>query len=93
MKYAVRLTPAAQRDLVRLVVFLAEKSPGAALRARQLLRARIRSLARMPARARSLPSGLHVLDVPFGDSGYAIWFALRDNQVIVARIFHMREDR
>ncbi len=93
MKYAVRLTPAAQRDLVRLIVFLAEQSPRAALRAQRLLQARIRSLARMPARARRLPSGLHVLDVPFGDSGYAIWFGLRDDHGVVARIFHMREDR
>ena len=93
MKYTVRLTRIAERDLVRLVRFLAEKNPDAARKASSLLQARIRSLASMPARARRLPSGLHVMDVPFGDSGYAIWFDIRDDHVIVARVFHMREDR
>ncbi len=93
MKYAVRLTRPAERDLVRLVLFLTEKNPNAARKARALLQARIRSLALMPTGARKLPSGLHVLDVPFGDSGYAIWFELREGHIIVARVFYMREDR
>jgi len=93
VNYAVRLTQAAERDLVRLVTFLAAENPNAARKARAALKARIKSLARMPERARRLHPGRHVMDVPFGASGYSIWFDVREDRVIVARIFHMREDR
>lgn len=93
MTYTVRLTPAAEQDLVRLVRFLAGQNPNAARKARATLKARIKSLAQMPERARRPNPGRHVMDVPFGVSGYSIWFDVRENQVIIARVFHMREDR
>lgn len=87
------MTPAADRDLARLAEFLAERSEPAARRAAQKIMVGILSLARMPRRSGALTDELRVLNVRFGGSGYAIWFGIEGDTVIVARIFHMREDR
>lgn len=93
MNYRVDLAPEAERDLVRLVDFLAEQSETAARRAGDAIKLGLRSLARMPTQARRIFDDLHEFDIRFGKSGYVVQFRLEPDAVIVARIFHMREDR
>jgi plasmid stabilization system protein ParE len=91
--YRVQLTAQAERDLVRLANFLAEHSERAARRASRDIKAALRSLARMPARARRTSDNLHTFPIRFGQSGYVVQFRVRDDTVVIARIFHMREGR
>lgn len=93
MIYRVELAPQAERDLVRLVDFLAEHSETTARRAGDAIKLGLRSLARMPARARRISDDLHEFDIRFGKSGYVVQFRVKHDAVVVARIFHMREDR
>jgi len=52
VRHRVNVTPEARADLFRLNLFLANQSPNAARRAMDAIDAGLRSLARMPARAR-----------------------------------------
>ena len=94
MKREIRLTSAANWDLVRLVDFLADKSPKAALRAADTLEAAIASLDEFSERGRPGPEpNLRELIVPFGAGAYVIRYRVDPKTVVIARIFHGREDR
>ena len=93
MIYRIELTAQAERDLVRLANFLGERSERAARRAAREIKAALRSLARMPARARRTSDDLHTFPIRFGQSGYLVQFRVMDDTVVIARIHHMREDR
>ena len=93
MKYTVVVTPEALRDMARLEAFLSRHSERASARAVGVIRAGLRSLTTMPKHARTIAEPLHVLDIPFGQSGYSVWLRVENDAIIVARIFHMREDR
>jgi plasmid stabilization system protein ParE len=89
----VTVTPEARADLFRLNAFLATHSLRAARRAMNSIDAGLRSLQHMPARARRISADLHELHVRFGQGGYVILFRIDHDAVVIARIFHMREDR
>jgi len=91
--YRVTLTAEAGRDLVRLADFLAGHNENAARRAGATIKTALRSLARMPTRARRISDDLHEFDLRFGKSGYVVQFRVVQHDVVIARIFHMREDR
>ncbi len=93
MIYRVELAPRAERDLVRLADFLAAHSETAARRAGDAIKRGLRSLTRMPARARRISDDLHEFDIHFGKSGYVVQFRVDHDTVVIARVFHMREDR
>jgi toxin ParE1/3/4 len=94
LKREVRLTSTANRDLARLVDFLVDKNPAAALRAYDTLEAAIRSLDEFSERGRIGPApDLRELIVPFGSSAYVVQYRVDPVAVVVARIFHGREDR
>ena len=92
--YTVALTPGALADLDRLDTFLRHKNPAAADR---MLMAIINVLTRLtshPLSGRPLPaSSLRALIVRFGNGGYVCLYEVRDHKVLVARVFHAREDR
>ena len=94
MKRQVRLTSAANRDVVRLVEFLLDKNPNAAMRAADTLDLAMLSLAEFSERGRpgSEPN-LRELIVPFGSGAYVVQYRVDHDAVVVARIFHGREDR
>jgi toxin ParE1/3/4 len=94
LKRAVRLTSIANRDLVRVVEFLAERNPAAALRAHDTLEAAIQALETFSERGRPGPQpDLRELIVPFGSGAYVVQYRVDQTTVVVARIFHGREDR
>jgi plasmid stabilization system protein ParE len=93
VKHRVNVTPEARADLFRLNLFLANQSPTAARRAMDAIDAGLRSLARMPARARRTSDDLHTFPIHFGQSGYLVQCRGMDDTVVIARIHHMREDR
>ncbi|MDO9587246.1 MAG: type II toxin-antitoxin system RelE/ParE family toxin [Brevundimonas sp.] len=93
MTYRVQLTAEAEHDLVRLADFLAERRESAARHAGSTIKAALRSLARMPARARRTSDDLHEFAIRFGQSGYVVRFRVDHDTVVIARIYHMREDR
>ncbi|HWF77184.1 MAG TPA: type II toxin-antitoxin system RelE/ParE family toxin [Caulobacteraceae bacterium] len=94
MKRRVRLTSPANRDLTRLIDYLDVRSPAAALRAFETLDAAIRSLDEFSERGRpGSEPGLRELIVRFGSGAYVVQYRVDAQEVVVARIFHGREDR
>ena len=95
MKREVRLTSIANRDLVRVIEFLADWNPAAAaLRAHDTREAAIQSLDMFSERGRPGPElDLRELIVPFGSGAYVVQYRVEPTTVVVARIFHGREDR
>lgn len=92
MSFVVTVTPEARLDLLRVGDFLAETNPNAALRAVELIKDRMRSLRHHPARTPGTDSMRELL-IRFGQSGYVVRYAILEDQIVVSRIFHMREDR
>lgn len=77
----------------RLGLFLVEKSPRAALRAVSRIEAALISLQNMPTRNPMRLEGHRELMIRFSSSGYVVRYRIDPKAVIIARIFHMRENR
>ena len=93
MIYRVVISPSADRDVDRLEDWLADKNPDAALRAGAALKAAVLSLADLQHRAFQTGVDVSELKVPFGRYGYVIRYEVREDRVIVTRVFHALEDR
>jgi addiction module RelE/StbE family toxin len=87
----LQFTHHAQRDLLRLRQFIAEKNPSAARRISQRLRQSIQRLTEQPE------MGVNVGDLPgvqeliSGD--YVVRYTVLDSDIIILRIWHEKEDR
>jgi plasmid stabilization system protein ParE len=91
--YDVALTPEALADLNRLDHFLREKNPTAADRMLGAINAGLARLSTSPHVGRPIPaSTLRALIVRFGQSSYVCLYQIQEVAVIVARVFHSRED-
>ncbi|MCA3718219.1 type II toxin-antitoxin system RelE/ParE family toxin [Brevundimonas sp.] len=93
MSHRVIVLPGARSDLLRLNAFLAMKNPRAAHRAMNAIEVGLRSLSTMPLRHAADTQGLRTLNIRFGRSGYVACYRVDGDTVVVARVFHMREDR
>jgi len=93
MRLPIRMSMAAQRDRLRLAVFLAENNPTAARRAAEAIIDGIAALGDHPFRGRVDADGLRELMIPFGQSGYVARYSVHADHIVIARVFHMREDR
>ena len=92
--YQVTLTPGALADLDRLDTFLREKNPAAADRMLAAITTALGHLATAPFTGLRLPtSPLRAKLVRFGKGGYVCLYEVRGPMVLVARVFHGREDR
>ena len=88
----LRLSPDAIQDRRRVIGFLKNIDPNAARRASQTIIKALRQLAQTPLIGIDL-DGLRHLYIHFGDSGYVVQYRVDADVVVVARIFHAREDR
>ncbi len=93
MTLAIRMSNAAGRDRARLAAFLVEKNPAAALRAVDTIVRGIAAPSEYPMRGHRRPDGLRELMIPSGQSGYVAYYRVEGDQILIVRVFQMREDR
>ena len=94
MTRRVVLRPGAERDLDRLVGFLAKLDERAADRRQEWLQESLLRLARHPFMGRPGPQpGLRQRTLKYGKSSYLIRYQVTDDAVIVTRIWHGKENR
>ena len=92
--YTVALTPGALADLDRLDTFLRNKNPAAAVRMLGTLNAAFARLATNPFTGHMVQgTTLRAKIAGFGKGGYVCLYEVRGQTVLVARVFHGREDR
>jgi len=85
---------AARRDLERLRAFIAKSSPAAAERAAATIARAATALSRHPELGRMLDdTPLRELVIPFGASAYVLHYRIDPDCVVIARVWHGREDR
>ena len=90
----VRILAGARTDIGRLVAFLQDKSPVAANKAAARITQGILSLGEFAERGRKGPfEELRELVVRFGRDADIIQYRVGPSEVIVARVFHSRQDR
>lgn len=86
MSYRVEYSDAAQRDLTRLVVFLAAKDAGAASEAMRSIRRSIALLEHFPFSCRKAGNGddptLREIIITFGNAGYVAIFKIRQSDLV-----------
>lgn len=93
MTRLVKLRPAAERDLDRVVDFLARLDPRAADRREQWLRESLRRLARHPMMGRPGPTpGLRQMTFRYGKSSYLVRYLVTDEAITISRIWHGKEN-
>lgn len=96
MSYRVRLSPAAQDDIERLLDFLAAADYPAALRARAAIERGYALLEAMPFACRKVDPDnpfLRELLIPFGSAGYVVLFEIEDPHTLtLLAVRHQRED-
>lgn len=93
MSRRVVVSSEARRDLLRLNAFLAEKSETAARRAMDAIDIGLRGIGDYSERGRDIGGGLRSVPIPFGQSGYVARYRVEPDHIVIARVFHMREDR
>lgn len=99
MSFAVRFTPEAEDDLVRLYEFILDRGDTdwtLAERALEVIKLAIRGLEQSPFSYRKADAGnpfLRELVIPFGASGYVALFEIdNDRSVTILAVRHQRED-
>jgi plasmid stabilization system protein ParE len=86
---------AALADLDRQYQFLKTRNPEAATRSLQAIVAAGKSLEQTPQRGTPIASapGLRKLLVRFGKSGYMLHYSVLEDEVLILRVYHGRQDR
>ena len=87
-------TPQALADVQRLHRFLLSKSPDAAIRAVQAIRAGVRILASQPRighPAEDMDPDFREWRIPFGKSGYLVLYRLDKEDAVLLALRHGRE--
>lgn len=89
----LRWSPRASADLVRLAEFLRPKSRAAAARIVRILMAGPYRLIDYPRAGEQVEGAGEVELRRLLVDAYEIQYEVRANEIVVARIFHMREER
>lgn len=87
-------SPAALGDVQRLYRFLAEKSPDAAKRAVQAIRAGVKVLGLQPGVGRpaeGMEPEFREWVIVFGDSGYVVLYRYDGETAVILAVRHQRE--
>jgi plasmid stabilization system protein ParE len=95
MSYQLIWSPDALLDLAEHFDFLKQRNLEAAGKAAQSIRDTAFSIAGNPHRGRLVAdgSGRRKLIVPFGKSGYVIYYLIKDETIVIVRIYHGRQNR
>ena len=97
MSRALKWLPEAVSDLVRLRDFIRVHNPDAAQRAAKQIREAAHKLLALPLIGRPVLNidrpQLRDLFIAFGQAGYWMRYTATDNQIIIVRVWHGREDR
>jgi plasmid stabilization system protein ParE len=82
-------------DLERQYQFLKTQSPEAATRAIKAITTAGKSLSQSPQRGTPIASapGLRKLRVTFGKFGYILHYTVLEDEVLILRVYHGRQDR
>ncbi|MDP2259653.1 MAG: type II toxin-antitoxin system RelE/ParE family toxin [Caulobacter sp.] len=91
MIFHIEVLDAVKDDFSRLSAFLGDSPAGD--RFADVLEEAVLSLSEMPHRGRPVGGDVRELIIPFGAGGYIIRYRVRDQTVVIARIFHSLEDR
>ncbi|HTP49433.1 MAG TPA: type II toxin-antitoxin system RelE/ParE family toxin [Anaeromyxobacteraceae bacterium] len=88
-------TPGAVRDLARLRKLLQPNSPEAAERAAARIRQAAAALIEQPEIGRMVGDALALRDLvaSFGGGAYVLRYRIYSDAVVIARVWHSREDR
>ena len=92
---SVTWSPTALADLDRQHQFLATLNPDAALKAAQVIVQSAKSLGENPKRGTPITDtpGLRKLLVSFGKYGYILHYVILEEEVLILRIYHGRQNR
>jgi plasmid stabilization system protein ParE len=89
--------PEALADLIRLREFIHVHNPAAAGRAANRIRETVGKLPDNPLIGKSVDDiddpTLRELFIPFGQGGYWLRYLVREENIIIVRIWHGRENR
>ncbi len=89
--------PAALADLARLREFIHIHNPAAAKRAACRIREGARQLLDHPLLGKSVEDinnpNLRDIFIPFGQAGYWLRYLIRQDDIVIVRIWHGRENR
>jgi len=88
-------TPGAVRDLARLKKFLQPSSPDAAERAAARIRQAAAAFIEQPEIGRVVEDAPRLRDLcaSFGGGAYVLRYRIYPDAVVIARVWHSREDR
>jgi plasmid stabilization system protein ParE len=91
--YSVALSPGALSDLDRLDSFLREKNAPAADRMLTMFNTAFAHLSENPFDSPVIPtSALRARIARFGKASYVCLYQVQEHNIVVARLFHARED-
>jgi len=91
---ALRWTPEAVQDLMRLREFIGHKNPRAAARAALRIREAAAVLRDRPELGRAVEDEeFRDLVAPFGGGAYVLRYRVDEDAVVVVRVWHNKEDR
>ncbi|MBI1238463.1 MAG: type II toxin-antitoxin system RelE/ParE family toxin [Alphaproteobacteria bacterium] len=94
MSRPVRFRPSAVKDLERLADFLIERNPAAAVSLSVRISEAVQSLGNLAERGRPGPRrDLREIILRFGRSRYIIRYQVRDDAIVIIRLWHGRERR
>ena len=97
MPHRLSWLPEALNDLIRLREFIHVHNPAAAGRAANRIRETVGKLPDNPLIGKSVDdindSTLRELFIPFGQGGYWLRYLVREENIIIVRIWHGRENR
>jgi plasmid stabilization system protein ParE len=89
----VVLSRRANLDLMAQLDWLAELSPSAALEAAEIIKGGLRTLGQFPLAGRAVSVDERKWPIAFGRDGFTAIYRIERDRVVIARIFHSRQDR
>ncbi len=95
--YKIEWLPEAAEDVVRLRQFIKKESPDAAKKVGQRISSAVNLLAKNPQAGMPSPDAdcdeFRDLYAPFGKGGYTVRYRIKQQTIVIVRIWHSREER